>query len=38
VLKLIKKAPEKLRFEIRRLPLGEFQAFIPGGGGEVVRE
>jgi len=30
-LKLIKKAPEEFRSEIRRLPLGEFQAFIPSG-------
>jgi predicted ribosome quality control (RQC) complex YloA/Tae2 family protein len=38
VTTLIRKAPEDIKQDIRRLPLQEFQIFIPGGGGEISND
>jgi predicted ribosome quality control (RQC) complex YloA/Tae2 family protein len=38
VTMLISKAPGDIKQEIRRLPLQEFQMFIPGGGGEISKD
>ena len=38
VTMLISKAPGDIKQEIRRLPLQDFQMFIPGGGGEISKD